>query len=253
VNSWSGGEMLAVAAAHLVRDEDAVLVGLGLPQVAVALARRTHAPNARLLLELGVFDPRPAGEAMGIADPRMWTGSRAYGGMLDVLGYMLQGGRISLGVLGALQVDRYGSINSSLVIEADGRRRRFRGSGGGNDVASSAGRVLVVVRHESRKFKAAVDFVTSPGRRVAGSTRAAVGLGTVGTTAVVTDRALIEITDDGAVLAAVHPGEDVDRVIEDTPMPLLLPNGEPTVSPSPSVEELELIRGSLDPLGWYTT
>lgn len=245
--------MLAVAASHLVCDDDVVLVGLGLPQVAVTLAQRTHAPNARLLLELGVFDPQPAGEAMGIADPRMWTGSRVYGGMLDVLGYMLQGGRISLGVLGALQVDRYGSINSSLVIEADGRRRRFRGSGGGNDVASSAGRVLVVVRHESRKFKAAVDFITSPGRRVAGLTRTALGLDSTGTTAVVTDRALIEITDDGAVLAAVHPGEEVERVIADTPMPLQLPNGGPAVSRSPSGRELELIRGSLDPLGWYTT
>src|SRR5262245_38444612 len=176
MGGWSGGEMMAVAASHLVADDDVVLVGIGLPQVAAALAQRTHAPNARLLLELGVFDPQPVGESMGIADPRMWTDSKAYAGMLEVLGYMLQGGRVSLGLLGALQVDQFGSINSSLVVEADGSRRRFRGSGGGNDVASAAGRVLVVVRHEPRKFKAAVDFVTSPGRRVRGAGRAELGL-----------------------------------------------------------------------------
>ena len=252
MGGWSGGEIMAVAASHLVADDDVVLVGIGLPQVAAALAQRTHAPNARLLLELGVFDPRPAGESMGIADPRMWTDSKAYAGMLEVLGYMLQGGRISLGLLGALQVDQFGSINSSLVVEADGRRRRFRGSGGGNDVASAAGRVLVVVRHEPRKFKAAVDFVTSPGRRVRGAGRAELGLEGGGTSALVTDRAVIQIGDAGAVLAAVHPGEDAEQVVGETPMPLTLPPGGPAVSAVPTQVELNLIRGSLDPLGWYT-
>lgn len=252
MGGWSGGEMMAVAASHLVADDDVVLVGIGLPQVAAALAQRTHAPNARLLLELGVFDPQPVGESMGIADPRMWTDSKAYAGMLEVLGYMLQGGRISLGLLGALQVDQFGSINSSLVVEADGRRRRFRGSGGGNDVASAAGRVLVVVRHEPRKFKAAVDFVTSPGRRVRGAGRTELGLEGGGTSALVTDRAVIHIGDAGAVLAAVHPGEHVEQVVGETPMPLSMPPGGPAVSAVPTQVELNLIRDRLDPLGWYT-
>ena len=252
MGGWSGGEMMAVAASHLVADDDVVLVGIGLPQVAAALAQRTHAPNARLLLELGVFDPQPVGESMGIADPRMWTDSKAYAGMLEVLGYMLQGGRISLGLLGALQVDQFGSINSSLVVEADGSRRRFRGSGGGNDVASAAGRVLVVVRHEPRKFKAAVDFVTSPGRRVGGAGRAELGLEGGGTSALVTDRAVIQIGDAGAVLAAVHPGEHVEQVVGETPMPLSLPPGGPALSAVPTQVELNLIRDRLDPLGWYT-
>lgn len=252
MTEWTGGEIMAVAAAHLVADNDVVLVGVGLPQVAAALAQRTHAPNAELLLELGVFDPQPVGESMGVADPRMWTGSKAYGSMLEVLGYMLQGGRVSLGLLGALQVDQYGSINSSLVVEPDGRRRRFRGSGGGNDVASAAGRVLVVMRHEPRKFKLVVDFVTSPGRRVGELTRDELGLAGGGTAALVTDRAVIEIGEQGAVLAAIHPGEDVERVIADTPMPLAIRDGGPILTNSPSSVELELIRGSLDPLGWYT-
>ena len=249
---WSRGEMLAVAAAHQVRDEDVVLVGLGLPQVAAGLAQRTHAPGVRLLLEVGVFEPQLSAEAMGVADPRMWTGTRAYGGMLDVLGYMLQAGRVTLGLLGALQVDQDGSINSSLVVTPEGRQRRFWGSGGGNDVASLAGRVLVVMRHEPRKFKAAVDFVTSPGRRVRGLDRASLGLPGAGTVALVTDRALIEIGERGAVLAAVHPGEELEAVLAATPMPVSLPPAGPTVSQAPTAVELALVRERLDPHGWYT-
>jgi glutaconate CoA-transferase subunit B len=250
--AWTAGEMLAVAAAAQVRDEDVVVVGLGLPQVAAALAKLTHAPGSTLMLEIGVFAAEPAGEAMGIADPRMWAGCQAFGGMLDVLGRMLEGGRITLGLLGALQVDSGGSINSSLVVEADGSRRRFRGSGGANDIASTAGRTVVVARHESRKFREVVDFVTSPGLVVRGRPRADLGLGTGGTAAVVTDRAVISIHADGAILAAVHPGESVGQVVDATSMPLRLPPGGPGTTPAPTPEQLELLRTRLDPNRWYT-
>ena len=131
-------------------------------------------------------------------------------------------------------------------------RHRTQSRQGGNDVASSAGRVLVVLSHESRKFKAAVDFVTSPGTGAHGHRRAEFGLDGGGTTALVTDRALIEIGDEGAVLRAVHPGEDAELVMAETPMPLSLPRAGAAVSASPTDIELELIRRSLDPLGWYT-
>ena len=84
MSDWTGGEMMAVAAARLVKDTDVAVVGLGLPQVAALLAKRTHAPRAGVMLELGVFDPMPTESAMGIADPRLWKDAQAFGGMLDV-------------------------------------------------------------------------------------------------------------------------------------------------------------------------
>lgn len=241
---------MAVAASHLIAGEDVAVVGLGLPQIAALLAKRTHAPGATLLLELGVAEPDPDEAAMGIADPRMWKGAKAFAGMIDVLGYLLHGGRVTLGILGALQIDVAGSINSSLIIQDDGSKRRFNGSGGANDIASLAGRVVVVMRHEPRKFKQQVDFLTSPGRRINGASRHESGLPGAGTAAVITDRAVVLVEDGGLVLGSVHPGEDVERIVAETPVPLQVNSPKETSAPTP--DELDLIRNDLDPHGWYT-
>jgi len=244
--------MLAVAAASLVLDTDVAVVGLGLPQVAAVLAKRTHAPNATLLLEIGVFEPAPRESAMGIADPRLWEGSTAFGGMLDVLGAMLHGGRVTLGLLGALEVDGWGSVNSTAVKKQDGNLRRFNGSGGANDIASCAERVLIVMQHHPRKFVEKLQFLTSPGHRIEGAPRRDVGLRGSGTAAVVTDRAIIEINDRGAVLSSVHPGEDPAAVIADTPIELREPSGGIVETTAPTDSQLEIVRAELDPHQWYT-
>lgn len=252
MGSWSSGELLAVAASRLIVDADTCFVGLGLPQVAAVLAKRTHAPAATLLLEIGVFEPMPTQSAMGIADPRLWEGAGAFGSVGDVLGTMLHGGRVSLGLLGALQVDPAGSINTTRVTDNSGGVRRFNGSGGGNDIASLAGRVVVLVRHDSRRFREHVEFLTSPGHRVGERTRTSLGLPGRGTVAIVTDRAVLEIGPDGATLAELHPGERADEVLAATPMPVRVPDGGPREGPPPSAEQLALIRDELDPDRWYT-
>ncbi len=252
VTEWTGREMLVVAASHLIKPDDVVVVGLGLPQLAAALAKRTRTPDVVLLLEIGAFEPEVRAAAMGIADPRIWEGSTSFGGMLDVLGYMLHGGRVTLGILGALQVDAYGSMNSTMVRDPDGTPRRFGGSGGANDIASMSGRIITVLQHQRRKFRDAVDFLTSPGHRLRGRSRAEIGLPGWGTASIVTDRAIIDVEERGAVLRSVHPGEDVGRVIADTPIALEVPAGGPAAATAPTAEELELLRTELDPHGWYT-
>jgi glutaconate CoA-transferase subunit B len=250
VNDWTPREMMAVAAAHEIADDDVIIVGLGLPQVAALLAKATRAPTATLLLELGVLEPAPTKPSMGIADPRMWDGTRAFGGMIDVLGRLLHSGRVTLGILGALEVDSSGAINSSMVTLDDGTRRRFNGSGGGNDIASLAGRVLVVMRHDSRKFKRRVEFLTSPGRILDGRRRADVGLRGSGTATIVTDRAVIDVGDAGLVLRSLHPGQQLQALLAATPVPLEV-NGV-VETERPSEDELWLIRQQLDPERWYT-
>lgn len=252
LTTWTGGEMMACAAAARISSTDVAVVGLGLPQVAALLAERTHAQGATLLLELGVFQPRPTEPAMGIADPRMWEGAPAFGSMLDVLGSMLHGGRVTLGILGALEVDPFGCLNTTAVRAPGGELRRFNGSGGGNDIASLADCTMVVMRHDERKFARSVEFRTSPGRRVHGQHRRELGLQGQGTCWVITDRACIEMTDDGPLLASVHPGESPDAVLSDTPVPLKMPPAGPAVTPAPTDEQLSLIRVELDPNQWYT-
>jgi acyl CoA:acetate/3-ketoacid CoA transferase alpha subunit len=66
-----------------------------------------------------------------------------------------------LGVIGAAQVDRMGNLNSSF---AGGEL--LVGSGGANDIASSASEVLVLCPADPKRLLPRVEFVTSPGRRV---------------------------------------------------------------------------------------
>jgi glutaconate CoA-transferase subunit B len=249
MNAWTPAEMMAVAASQLVTDDDVVLVGIGLPQLAALLAKKTHAPAAHLALEIGVFGASSTKPSVGIADPRMWEGAEAFGGLVDVLGHLLHGGRVTLGMLGALQVDPAGSTNVSLVVNEDGSVRRFAGSGGANDVATLAGRVVIVMRHEPRKFKQRVDFLTNPGRIVGGRPRAEAGLPGVGTASIVTDRGVIEVRDDGLALRSVHPGEDPDAIVATTPVPLAAAGVRET--PAPTEDQLQLLREELDPHRWY--
>jgi len=248
---YSPSEMMVVAASRLLRDGELVLVGLGLPQLACLLAKATHAPRLRMVLEIGVLEPEPVDPAIGIADPRLWYRATCHTSFTETLGILLQGGRIDVGFLGGAQVDRFGNINSTHVCE-DGRPvRRFRGSGGACDIAALAGRVIIITPHERRRFPERVDYRTSPGFLEGGRSREAAGL-RGGPVHVITDLAVLGFDADTREmrLISVHPGVDPEAVREATGFPLAWA-GEPQTTPPPSREELEILRTRIDPHGWY--
>ncbi|HEY4620345.1 MAG TPA: hypothetical protein VIG93_01485, partial [Gaiellaceae bacterium] len=71
-----------------------------------------------------------------------------------------------------------------------------------------------------------------------------------GTSVIVTDRAVLDVTDAGLVLRSIHPGEDLDSVLAATPV-RLDPSGARETA-APTEDELRLIREELDPHRWYT-
>ena len=73
-------EIMAVAGARELRDGEVVVVGLGLPQVACVLAKRTHAPGLSALLEIGVMNMSPIHTAVGLADCRIWYRATCWSG-----------------------------------------------------------------------------------------------------------------------------------------------------------------------------
>src|SRR5438445_12611570 len=156
-------EIMAAAGAREVRDGEVVVVGLGLPQVACVLAKRTHAPRLDALLEIGVMNMSPIDTAVGLADPRIWYRATCWSGFLDVMGMDVPRGLVDVGFLGALEIDRFGNINTTLVKDDSGRVRYVNGSAGGNDIASHAKRVIMIMRQEKRKLPEAVAHLTSPG------------------------------------------------------------------------------------------
>jgi glutaconate CoA-transferase subunit B len=244
-------EAMAVAAARELRDGEVVFVGIGLPNLACNLARATHAPGLVLVYESGAVGAVPDRLPVSIGDPALVAGSLMVCGMADVFQLFLQGGRIDVGFLGGAQVDRFGNINTTVIGPYDDPRVRLPGSGGATEIAIHARRTLIVSRLSPRAFPERVDFVTSPGQRVGGMDRRALGMPGAGPAKVITDRCILEAEPGEEMrLAALFPGADVADVRAAVGWPLAVREPLRETEP-PTAEELRILREVLDPTGLH--
>jgi len=245
---YSTNELMAVAGSHELEDGKVIAVGIGLPQIASVLAKHTHAPNATLILEIGAISPVPVSSGVGIADPRLWYRSTCLTSFVHVLGMGLHRGLIDYGFLGALEMDMYGNVNTTLVYRDDGSMRHFVGSGGANDFASLSNHMIIMMRHDKRKFPEKVKYITCPGFLTGGNSRVEAGLKGGGPLKVITNLGVMGFDDETKRMniVSVHPGVTVEKIQENTGFELLVPDtvGETT---EPTVEELRLIREEIDP------
>ena len=253
-SSFSTSELMVVAGARELRDGDVAVVGLGIPLLAAALAQRTHAPTLKALNELGVADPRPIEPGVGNSDARLWYQAAFFGSFIDIMGTCLHRGVVDVGFLGALEVDQYGNSNTTEIHLADGKVRRLNGSGGANDMASTAKRTIIIVRHEKRKLVERVTHLTSPGFLRGGRTREEAGLRGGGPWRVLTDKAVLGIDDATRRLKvlSIHPGVSADDIRGSTGFAIQVPDPCPETE-APSAEQIRLIREELDPGKMYTS
>ena len=155
--------MMIVAAARELAGQHVCFVGVGLPNIAVNLAKRTVAPELELVYEAGVFGARPARLPLSIGDPTIVTGATAVVSMFELFAFYLQRGLIDVGFLGAAQIDKFGNINTTVIGDYDAPTTRLPGSGGACEIAINARNVFVIMRQSSRSFVERIDFRTSPG------------------------------------------------------------------------------------------
>jgi len=228
--------MTAVASREL-RDGEVVFVGIGLPNLACNLALRTHAPSLVLIYESGAVGAVPERLPVSIGDPALVTGSLMVCGMADVFQLFLQNGRIEVGFLGGAQVDRCGNINTTVIGSYAKPKVRLPGSGGAAEIAIHAHRILIVSKISPRTFPERVDFVTSPGQRVA---------------KVITDKGVFErdAATGELVLTALYPGVSVEDVRAGVGWELRRKSTLDCVEP-PSPTDLRLLREVLDPKRLY--
>ena len=233
--------MIAAAAAELAGVRT-VFVGIGLPNAAANLARRSVAPDLELIYESGVVGARPTRLPDSIGDPALVSGAAATMSMRDLFGGFLQGGRIEVGMLGAAQIDRWGNLNTTVIGPYDRPRVRLPGSGGACEIALNARRVIVVMSQSSRSFVERVDFVTSPGHRRPDGSGSRPAWAGAGPTAVVTQLGVYHFGADGEMeLVGLHPGVDEGTVDAGTGWPMRRAGWvAPLEGPTP--ESLETIR-----------
>jgi glutaconate CoA-transferase, subunit B len=173
VSQWSKSEMLVVAGARALAGRRVCFVGIGLPNIAVALAQRTVAPGIELVYESGVYGARPARLPLSIGDPCLVTGATAAMSMVELFSYYLQGGLVDVGFLGAAQLDRFGNINTTVIGDYQRPKVRLPGSGGACEIAINAREVFVLMRQSARSFVERIDRAAGP--RWSSPTSAATG------------------------------------------------------------------------------
>ena len=228
---------MTVVAARELRDGAVVFVGIGLPNLACNLALRTHAPNLVLIYESGAVGAVPERLPVSIGDPALVTGSLMVCGMADVFQLFLQNGRIDIGFLGGAQIDRHGNINTTVIGPYGKPKVRLPGSGGAAEIAIHAQRVLIVSKISPRTFPERVDFVTSPGERVA---------------KVITDKGVFDrdAANGELVLTALYPGVSVEEMRAGVGWKLRSRPSLDCVEP-PTPTDLRLMRDVLDPQRRY--
>ncbi|WP_350270424.1 CoA-transferase [Brevibacterium sp. CBA3109] len=250
----TSSELLTIHSARALAGRRVVFAGHGLPTLATALAQRTVAPEIEIVYESGVTGARPPDLPRTISDSVLVPGAASVIPMTHLFNYVLQGQRIDVGFLGAAQVDRYGSLNSTLIgSDWEHPDSRLPGSGGAIEAMAGAAEIFLVMRrHTPRTFVETLDFVTSPSPHRAAQSDVGTMPAGAGVTHVITDLGIMTrfAQDEELILSAVHPGVDPAEVVSQTGWDLqVAADLETTQEPTP--EELAVLRDDLDPTRIY--
>jgi len=250
-------ELMAIAIAHEVLNDDIVFAGTGLPMLGIMTANLTNAPNATLIYESGICDGKTMHVPMSICDQRAAYMSSTLGGLIDTFGYYLQQGFVTLGFLGGAAIDKYGGVNVTSIGDYYSPSHRFTGSGGNADVGTMAKRTAFIILQEKRRFLERNDYTTTPGwwcwnfktnewvpKKEVWKDTAYADSGPV---AVVTNMGVYRFDQNGIIyLETLHPGVTLEQIQEHCGFELntSLIKGE---TPYPTYKELFVLREFVDP------
>jgi glutaconate CoA-transferase, subunit B len=250
--TYSSSELMIVNAARLLKNGDVVFVGVGQPNLACNLAKRTHAPDLVMIYEAGVIGAEPNRLPLSIGDPTLVSGALSVVSMYDIFANYLQRGNVDVGFLGGAQIDKFGNINATVIgNDYTHPKVRLPGSGGAQEIAAWANRCYIMTPHQKRRFPEKVDFLTSAGYLDGQDGRAKAGLLGQGPIGVVTDIGYMEPDLTGElILTALHPGKTTREAIENTGWALKVA-GNLRITEPVTEKELVILREELDPTGIY--
>jgi 3-oxoacid CoA-transferase subunit B/glutaconate CoA-transferase subunit B len=164
---------------------------------------------------------------------------------------MCQSGYADYGFLGAAQIDAFANLNTTVIGEWAKPTARLPGSGGANDVGSFVHKTIIILRQSKRSFVPKVDFITTPGFLTGPGAREKAGLPSGGGPfRVITQLAVYDFDPKTCRmrLFSLHPGVKIEDVHANSGFEIEVPAkyGE---SPTPTAEELRLLRDVIDPVG----
>jgi glutaconate CoA-transferase subunit B len=248
--SWTIDEWFVIALARTVRPRETVFHGFGSPcaQVAMHVARRTHAPDMTLVEgAMYAVNPDPPFIPPTSNDASLSRGA-AYSMRFEEFFDAAIRGDVDRMFLSGGQIDGFGNTNVTAIGPAGRPKVKLGGGGGGCNLSATIGALtLWTTRHRSgRTLVESCDFITDIGHRTPLGGRAELGFTGGGPQWLVTELGVFDFRDGRARLVQVFPDVSVADLRAVTGFPLKVAGDLRTVSP-PSAAELAAVR-SVDPL-----
>lgn len=248
---WTIDEWFVVALARTVRDREVVFHGFASPcaQVAMHVAKRTHAPEC-LLIEGATYatDPVPVFVPPTSNDLALHRDA-VYRMRFEEFFDAASRGAVDRMFLSGGQIDGFGNTNVTAIGGMVAPKIKLGGGGGGGNISATIGALTVwTTRHRSgRTLVERVDFLTDLGHVTPAGSRAELGYTGGGPQWLITELGVFDYTGGRARLRAVFPDVTVDDVRDATGFDLQV-DLDPGLLAPPTADELAAVR-TVDPLG----
>ena len=206
----SDKELVAQRAAQELRDGEVVNLGVGVPTLVSNFVPR--GANIVMHAENGLLGMGPLC-ASGEEDSDVMNAGNQYVHTLAGASFfdsatsfaIIRGGHVDVTILGALQVDQEGNLASHVIPG-----KMVQGMGGAMDLVAGANKVIVTMLHTAKGVPKIMKRCTLP----------LTGLNCVDM--IITEKAVLDVTDKGLVLKEIMPGSSIEEVLQATDAELLV-------------------------------
>ena len=249
---YSIDEMMTVLMSKEVKNDDIMIVGVATPMVwaAFTLAKVTHAPDAIYHYIMGnTFVSEPRQVSLLYLEMNTARAYRFQDSAECTLESLPSDKLTTIEFFRPAQIDQYGNTNNICIGEWDKPKIRLPGAAGILDFSMfyARGSFLYTPRHDTRTFVPTekLDFISGVGfpdgkPSICGGS---------GPQCVITNLAYLDFDDKTKRmnLGSIHPGVDLETLIDSTGFELIIPN-ELKESLPPTTKEIQLLREKVDPL-----